>query len=66
MLACLPSVAVTTLLAYEVIPPTPGLALGLFVLLVVLDLSGWRVVSAMFDREAADHRGQVSFADKWR
>ena len=51
MLACLPSVAVTTLLAYEVIPPTPELALGLFALLVVLDLSGWRFVSAMFDRE---------------
>ncbi|HEV8403349.1 MAG TPA: ABC transporter permease subunit [Candidatus Limnocylindrales bacterium] len=51
MLACLPSVVVTTLIAYEVIPPTPGLAVGLFVLLVVLDLSGWRFVSAMFDRE---------------
>jgi ABC-2 type transport system permease protein len=51
LLASLPSVLVTTLLAYEVIPPTPQLALGLFVLLVVLDLSGWRVVSAMFDRE---------------
>ena len=51
MLACLPSVAVTTLIAYEIIPPTPGLALGLFVLLVVLDVSGWRFVSAMFDRE---------------
>ena len=43
--------AVTTLLAFDVIPPTPELALGLFVLLVVLDLSGWRVVSPMFDRE---------------
>jgi ABC-2 type transport system permease protein len=51
LLASLPSVAVTTLLAYEVIPPTTELAVGLFVLLVVLDLSGWRVVSAMFDRE---------------
>jgi ABC-2 type transport system permease protein len=51
MLACLPSVAVTMMLAYEVIPPTPGLAVGLFVLLVALDLSGWRFVSAMFDRE---------------
>ena len=51
MLASLPSVVVTTVLAYDVIPVTPGLAFGLFVLLVVLDMSGWRFVSAMFDRE---------------
>ena len=51
MLASLPSVVVTTVLAYDVIPVTPGLAFGLFALLVVLDMSGWRFVSAMFDRE---------------
>jgi ABC-2 type transport system permease protein len=51
MLASLPSVIVTTLIAYEVIPPSPRLAVLLFALLLVLDLSGWRFVSAMFDRE---------------
>jgi ABC-type transport system involved in multi-copper enzyme maturation permease subunit len=50
-LASLPSVAVTTLIAYDVIHATLGLALGLAALLLVLDLLGWRVVSAMFDRE---------------
>jgi ABC-type Na+ efflux pump permease subunit len=42
MLASLPSVAVTWLIAYNVIHPTLGVALGGL---------GWRIVSAMFDRE---------------
>jgi ABC-type Na+ efflux pump permease subunit len=51
MLASLPSVAVTTLIAYNVINPTLGLAIGAAALLVVLDGLGWRIVSATFDRE---------------
>lgn len=51
MLASLPSVAVTTLIAYDVIHATLGLAVGSLVLLVVLDGLGWRIVSAAFERE---------------
>jgi hypothetical protein len=42
---------VSTLIAYDVIHRTLGLAVGLAVLLLVLDGLGWRIVSAMFDRE---------------
>jgi ABC-2 type transport system permease protein len=41
----------TSLIAFDVIPATLGLALGLGAVLLVLDGSGWRIVSAMFDRE---------------
>jgi ABC-type transport system involved in multi-copper enzyme maturation permease subunit len=51
LLANLPSVAVTTLLAYNVIHPTLALAIGGAVLLLVLNRLGWRATSAMFDRE---------------
>jgi ABC-type transport system involved in multi-copper enzyme maturation permease subunit len=51
LLANLPSVAVTTLLALNVIPPTIALAVGAAALLLVLNRLGWRVTSAMFDRE---------------
>jgi ABC-2 type transport system permease protein len=51
LLACLPSVAVTTLIAYDVIHVTLSLAVAFAVALVVLDWAGWRVVSAMFNRE---------------
>ncbi|TCM47964.1 ABC transporter permease [Kribbella sp. VKM Ac-2568] len=51
MLASLPSVAVSTLVAYDVIHASLGLGIGLAVLLLVLDVLGWRIVSAMFDRE---------------
>jgi ABC-type transport system involved in multi-copper enzyme maturation permease subunit len=50
-LACLPSVAVTSLIAFNVIPATLALALVLGVLLLILDGVGWQIVSAMFDRE---------------
>jgi ABC-type Na+ efflux pump permease subunit len=50
-LAGVPAVAVSTLIAYDVIHPTLGLAAGLALLLVALDGLGWRIVSAMFDRE---------------
>jgi hypothetical protein len=51
LLASLPPVAVTTLIALNVIPPTPGLALGGAAVLLVLDGLGWRITSAAFDRE---------------
>jgi hypothetical protein len=45
---------VTTLIAFNalnVIHPTLGLALRLGAGLLLIDRLGWRVVSAMFDRE---------------
>jgi hypothetical protein len=51
LLASLPTVAVTSLIAFNVIPATLVLTLGLAVLLPVLDGLGWRIVAAMFDRE---------------
>jgi hypothetical protein len=51
LLASLPSVAVTTLIALNVIPATRGLALGGAAVLLVLDMVGWRMTSAAFDRE---------------
>ncbi|MGA7986924.1 MAG: ABC transporter permease subunit [Candidatus Dormiibacterota bacterium] len=51
ILASLPTVAVTTLVAYSVIPVSPQLVIGFAVVLIVLDRAGWRFVSAMFDRE---------------
>ncbi len=51
LLASLPSVAATTLIALNVIHATLGLALGGAALLLVLDTLGWRITSAAFDRE---------------
>jgi ABC-type transport system involved in multi-copper enzyme maturation permease subunit len=51
LLASLPSVAVTTLIALNVIHATLGLALGGAAVLLVLNGLGWRVTSAAFDRE---------------
>jgi ABC-type transport system involved in multi-copper enzyme maturation permease subunit len=51
MLAGLPSVAVTTLIAYDVIHPTLALALGLGAALLLANRLGRRAVAAMFDRE---------------
>lgn len=48
MLANLPPVVVTSLVAFSVISPSPGLALGGGAVLAAL---GWRVASALFDRE---------------
>jgi ABC-2 type transport system permease protein len=50
-LASLPSIAVTTLISLNVVHATLGLAVGLGATLLALDRVGWRVVSAMFDRE---------------
>ncbi len=51
MLASLPSVAVTSLIAFDGIHVTLGLALGFAAALLLLDGLGWRIVSATFDRE---------------
>jgi ABC-type transport system involved in multi-copper enzyme maturation permease subunit len=51
MLASLPSVAITSLIAYNVIHPTLGVALGGAATLLILNGLGWRMTSATFDRE---------------
>ncbi|HYY78294.1 MAG TPA: ABC transporter permease subunit [Actinomycetes bacterium] len=51
MLASLPSVLVTSLIAFDVIHATLGLALGLAAVLLLLQGLGWRITSASFDRE---------------
>jgi ABC-2 type transport system permease protein len=51
MLASLPTIAVTSLIAYKVIRPTLGVTVALAAALVVLDRLGWRITSATFDRE---------------
>jgi ABC-2 type transport system permease protein len=51
VLASLPTIALTTLIALNVIHATEGLALGFGVVLLVANRLGWRIVSAMFDRE---------------
>jgi ABC-type transport system involved in multi-copper enzyme maturation permease subunit len=51
VLASLPTVVATSLIAFGVIHATLGLALGLGVLLLVVDVQGWRIVSPMLDRE---------------
>jgi ABC-2 type transport system permease protein len=50
-LANLPLVAISSLFAFNVIHPTLKLAVGVGVALIVIDRLGWRVVSALFDRE---------------
>ena len=50
-LASLPTVAVTTLIAYKVIDASFRVAAGLVIALLVLDRVGWRITSAAFDRE---------------
>jgi hypothetical protein len=51
ILASLPSVAVATLIAFDVIHATRGLGLGLAAALLLANRLGWRLVSASFDRE---------------
>jgi ABC-type Na+ efflux pump permease subunit len=51
LLGSLPVVAVTSLVAFDVIHATLGLALGAGAVLVLADAFGWRIVSPMFDRE---------------
>ncbi len=51
VLVSLPSVAVTSLIAFNVIPATRPVAIAFAVALLVLVRVGWRVASAVFDRE---------------
>jgi ABC-2 type transport system permease protein len=51
LLGCLPIVLVTSLVAFNVIQPTLGLAVGAGAFLIAADNLGWRVVSPMFNRE---------------
>ncbi len=51
LLGSLPMLLVTSLVAFDVIHATLGLAIAFAVLLLVLDRLGWRIVSRMFDRE---------------
>jgi ABC-type transport system involved in multi-copper enzyme maturation permease subunit len=51
VLASLPPVFVTVMIALNVIEPTVELAIGCGALLILLDLFGWRLVSRLFDRE---------------
>jgi ABC-type transport system involved in multi-copper enzyme maturation permease subunit len=51
ILASLPTVAVTTLIALDVIHASLAVALGCGAALVVANRLGWRLVSALFDRE---------------
>lgn len=51
LLGSIPAVAVTSLIAFDVIPPSLPLAIGLAAALLVADVVGWRVVAPMFDRE---------------
>ncbi len=50
-LACLPPLLVTNLVSFNVIHASLGLALGLAAALLLVDGLGWRIASAMFDRE---------------
>jgi ABC-2 type transport system permease protein len=51
MLASLPSIAVTTLIALNVIHATLGVSVGLAALLLLANRVGWRMTSSLFDRE---------------
>jgi ABC-type transport system involved in multi-copper enzyme maturation permease subunit len=51
MLASLPTVLVTSLIAFGVIHATLGLAVGLGAALLIVDVRGWRIVSRLLDRE---------------
>ena len=51
VLVSLPTVAVTSLIAFNVIPATIGVAVGFGIALLILDRIGWRMASAIFDRE---------------
>jgi ABC-2 type transport system permease protein len=49
--ASLPTVAVAALIAYNVIHPTLGIAIGFGVFLVLLNAVSWGLVSSLLDRE---------------
>ena len=51
ILASLPTVAITTLIAFNVIPANFRVALAFGIGLLALDRLGWRVAASLFDRE---------------
>jgi ABC-type transport system involved in multi-copper enzyme maturation permease subunit len=51
LLVSLPSVAVTSLIAFNIIPATLTVALGFGAALLILVSLGWRLAVAIFDRE---------------
>jgi ABC-type transport system involved in multi-copper enzyme maturation permease subunit len=51
ILANIPLVLVTSLIAFDVIHVALGLAVGLWAVLIVGDGLGWRIVAPLFDRE---------------
>jgi ABC-2 type transport system permease protein len=51
LLGSIPAVVVISLIAFDVISPTPRLAILVAVALFLADIAGWRVVAPMFDRE---------------
>lgn len=51
VLGAFPPIFVTNFIAYGVIPASLGLAFGGGMALVILDILGWRLVSALFNRE---------------
>jgi ABC-2 type transport system permease protein len=51
VIASIPSAVVTAFIAYDVIQITPALVIFFAVLLLILDVVGYRFVSALFDRE---------------
>ena len=50
-LASLPALGFTVLISFRVITPSVPLAIGLALVLLVVDIAAWRVVSQLFDRE---------------
>ncbi len=51
ILASLPSVAVTSLIAFDVLHVTLSLAIGLTAVLLLVDGLGWWIMATLFDRE---------------
>lgn len=47
----LPMIGISALFTFHLVHPTLAILAAAFALLVVLDVAGWRLVSAMFDRE---------------
>jgi ABC-2 type transport system permease protein len=50
-LASLPALGVTTLITFQVITPSVGLAVGIACALLAVDAAAWRGVAWLFDRE---------------
>ena len=50
-LASLPAIGITALITFRVITPSVRLAIGLAVVLLLIDIRAWRFVSKLFDRE---------------